>query len=107
MPSEPRRPISTNFATRPTSRIRINLSEWDVVQSPLTKVLQDFALELDPQESATVEFLTDASVVPQNVISPVNIAVWDSAKERWSVIGAGQASLYTPSALGLLQAPEK
>jgi hypothetical protein len=79
-------------------------SEWDVVQSPLTEVLQDFALELEARESAIVEFLTDKSVAPQNVLSPVNIAVWNSAENRWSVTGGGQASLYTPSALGLLKA---
>jgi hypothetical protein len=92
------------FENDGTSPIRINLSEWGVVQSPLIEVLQDFALELDPQESATVEFLTDNSILPQNVLSPVNIAVWNAAKDRWSVLGAGQASLYTPSALGLLKA---
>ena len=95
------------FENDGTSTIRINLSDWDVVHSPLTEVLQGFALELGAQESATVEFLTDKSIAPQNLLSPVNIAVWNPVENRWSVLGAGQASLYAPSALGLLKAPPR
>jgi hypothetical protein len=95
------------FENDGSSAIRINLSEWDIVQSPLTEVLQDFALELDPQESATIEFLTDQTIPPHDVLSPVNIAVWNDAKDRWAVMGAGQASIYTPSAPGLLKAAFK
>lgn len=88
--------VQNNGATR----IKVSLPGSDVIRSPLTKVMQDFSIEVGPHGTATLVFLAESD--PKETFSPVDIAVWDTAAERWGFIRSGPVSLYLPSRPNLI-----
>ncbi len=75
-------------------RFKINFSEWGLIHSPLTKIVQDFSFELGIKASKVVVFL--ANSVPHEISSPVNIAFWDEPHNRWIILGVGKAAFFIP-----------
>ena len=82
------------FSNKGEDRFKVNFSEWKLIHSPLTRVVQDFSFELMPNSSKTVMFLANSA--PHEILSPVNIALWDSEKNKWVIIGAGKATFLIP-----------
>jgi hypothetical protein len=82
--------------------IKIGLPGSDVIRSPLTKVMQDFSIEVDAHSSAVLVFLAESE--PKEIFSPVDIAIWDPAARRWGFIRSGPVTLYLPSRPNLIAA---
>lgn len=85
-----------------STRIKVSLPGSDVIRSPLTKVMQDFSIEVHPRGTATLVFVAESD--PKETFSPVDIAVWDEAAARWGFIRSGPVSLYLPSRPNLIGA---
>ena len=88
--------VKNNGATR----IKVSLPGPDVIRSPLTTVMQDFSIEVDPHGTATLVFVAESD--PRETFSPVDIAIWDTAAEQWGFIRSGPVSLYLPSRPNLI-----
>jgi hypothetical protein len=76
-------------------RIKVSLPGPEVIRSPLNKVIQDFAVEVDAHDSVTLAFLAESD--PRESLSPVDIAIWDVGTNRWGFIRSGPVSLLLPS----------
>jgi hypothetical protein len=83
-----------------TNRIKVSLPGSDVIRSPLATVMQDFSIEVSPNDSSTLVFV--AASDPKQAFSPVDIAIWDGAIKQWGFIRSGPASLYLPSRPNLI-----
>lgn len=71
-----------------------NLSDWQVIHSPYTKMQKSFVLKLPACSVATFQFLSPWA--PEARLSPVNIGFSDEDGQGWNIQGAGQATILTP-----------
>jgi hypothetical protein len=71
-----------------------------VVRSPLTEVMQDFSIKVDPHSTVTLVFFAESA--PKETFSPVDVAIWNPAADRWGFIRSGPVSLHLPSRSNLV-----
>ena len=74
-------------------RVKLNFSEWSFIHSPITTILQDFSLTLNPGETRVIKFFTPGKST--TVVSAVNAGFWEQLEPgKWEFAGIGQAGLY-------------
>ena len=83
------------FENRGKYKVKLNFSEWSVIHSPVTTILQDFSLTLNPGEIKVIKFFTPGK--PTTVVSAVNAGFWEQLETgKWEFAGIRQAGLYVP-----------
>ena len=76
-------------------KVKLNFSEWSFIHSPVTTILQDFSLSLNPGEIRIIKFFTPGK--PTTVVSAVNAGFWEQLETgKWEFAGIGRAGLYVP-----------
>ena len=76
------------------TKIKFVLSDFEVLKSPLTDILQDFAITLEPSQTRTIKF--HATSTPKFASTAKVIKVWNNESKRWHNHGGGATSIYIP-----------
>lgn len=74
--------------------VAVNLSHWEVVHSPYTRVARSFAVNIPACSYARIRFLSPWA--PKLHFSPINVGVTGESGE-WSIAGSGITGILTPS----------
>lgn len=74
---------------------KLNFSEWTVIHSPLTTIVQDFSITLNSGEVRIIKFFSPSK--PNQVVSAFNAGLWEEHEVgKWEFSGMGQVGLYIP-----------
>lgn len=83
------------FENQSKYKARLNFSEWTVIHSPLTTIIQDFSLALDVGENRVIKFFSPSK--PSQTITALNVGLWEERETgKWEFSGLGQKGLYIP-----------
>ena len=83
------------FENQSKYKAKLNFSEWTVIHSPLTIIVQDFSITLSPGEVRVIKFFSPSK--PNQTISAFNAGLWEEREVgKWEFSGIGQAGLYIP-----------
>ncbi len=96
------------FISRGRYKLKVNFSEWELVHSPLTDIIQDFSFVMQPGETKVIRFVAAGN--PRTVLTQINIGVWKKDSdfydsERWYFYGAGSAGFYIPPSIFYVAVP--
>jgi hypothetical protein len=87
------------FRSLEKSKLKINLSAQELIDSPLVDIFQDFSLNIGPDE-IRIEISFIAPGIPEKIDSPFNIKFWHEgvvSDGRWTLYRAGLCKIYKPS----------
>ncbi len=77
-------------------KLRVNLSDDSVIDSPLNDIIQDFYIEFaSDHKIIEVKFVSFGE--PKKIKSKLNVARWFDNFSKWKIDKVGTCDLYVPA----------